>query len=190
MSKNAESSIDKRARRTRGLLAQALMDLGAAQSIDTIEVGELADAAGIGRSTFYAHYANKQDFITQSFVNMIGIMERKAEAERPDRADLLPAKELFDHFSEGRAFVAQFIQSGDMVRVMTAGELKLREVVDANLQHRAPDWTRERRQDAAVYVAAGFMGLARWWMEGGMKRTPEQMCAAFARLSDNALLED
>lgn len=190
MSRNAESSIDKRTRRTRNLLAQALMDLGAAQSIDSIEVGELADAAGIGRSTFYAHYASKQDFITQSFVNMIGIMERRAEAERPDRTDLLPARELFEHFSEGRAFVAQFIQSGDMVRVMVAGELKLREVVDANLQRRAPDWTRERRQDAAVYVAAGFMGLTRWWMESGMKRTPEQMCVAFARLSDSALSDE
>jgi AcrR family transcriptional regulator len=190
MSRKPEASrIDKRAQRTRTLLSYALMELGVERGIDAIEVGDLADAAGVGRSTFYTHFASKEQFLTQSFVDMIAMMERRGAA-RLDRSELLPATELFAHFAEARAFVAEFSKSEEMPRMLAAGEAKLRAIVESNLERRAPDWTRERRRDAAIYIAAGFIGLSRWWMESGMKRSAEEMCAAFARLTQNALADD
>jgi hypothetical protein len=70
---------------------------------------------------------------------------------------------------------------------MAAGEEKLRAIAEANLARRMPQWSKDRRRETAIYVAAGFVGLLRWWMESGLKRSPEDMQAAFERLSASAL---
>ncbi|MCX7357107.1 MAG: TetR/AcrR family transcriptional regulator [Alphaproteobacteria bacterium] len=184
------SNIDRRAARTRTLLSQALMDLGASRSIDGIDVGDLVGAAGVARSTFYGHYSNKEDFLIRSFVGMIGAGERDERAQIPDRTALAPARYLFAHVYSAQEFAAQFVQSEFSTQVFIAGEAKLREIVDENLKVRAPAWNAARRHETAVYVAAGLMGLIRWWMLNSFNRTPEQMEAAFARLSAAAMLDD
>ena len=73
--KSIHIGVDPRVSRTRVLLAEALMSLGAAQDIETIEIGDLVEEAGIARSTFYAHFAGKDDFLVRSFVNMIAATE-------------------------------------------------------------------------------------------------------------------
>jgi hypothetical protein len=70
---------------------------------------------------------------------------------------------------------------------MAAGEAKLREIAETNLVRLKPDWTRERRRETAVYIAGGFIGLLRWWMESGLKKTPDEMQAAFERLTKAAM---
>jgi AcrR family transcriptional regulator len=190
MSRNSEpGGIDRRALRTRQLLSQALRDLGAEQKLDAIEVGDLAETAGVARSTFYAHYSSKEDFFSQAFVNMIAAAERTAAANDPARKDLMPSRQLLEHFAESRAFVANFAKSDEMPRMIAAGEATLRAIVETNLERRMPDWTRERRRETAVYIAAGFMGLTRWWMETGMKRSAAELQEAFERLSQSALAQ-
>jgi AcrR family transcriptional regulator len=64
MSRKAEAStskIDARVRRTRDALGDALLTLMQEKAFETITVQEVLDRAGIGRSTFYAHYRDKND---------------------------------------------------------------------------------------------------------------------------------
>jgi hypothetical protein len=70
---------------------------------------------------------------------------------------------------------------------MAAGEAKLREIAEANLARRRADWSVEQRREAAVFIAAGFIGLLRWWIANGVKQAPERMQAAFERLSQGVL---
>jgi len=177
------SRIDRRAARTRDLLNQALIDLGAARGVDAIDVSDLVEAAGIGRSTFYSHFASKDDFLIRSFVGMIGACERWEMEQFPERTALAPAHHLFAHVYSAQAFAHQFVHSEISGEMFRAGEAKLREIVDANLKRRMPDWDAPKRHETAVYIAAGLMGLMRWWMLSGFKRTPAEMEAAFARLS-------
>jgi AcrR family transcriptional regulator len=181
------SSIDRRAARTRDLLNQALMDLGAERGVDAIDVSDLVEAAGIGRSTFYGHYTNKQDFLIRSFVAMIGACERGEREQIAERTSLAPAHHLFAHVYSAQDFATQFVHSEVSAQMFAAGEAKLRAIVDENLKCRMPRWNAARRHETAVYIAAGLMGLLRWWMLSGFNRTPAQMEAAFARLSEAAL---
>ena len=183
------SSIDRRAARTRELLNQALVDLGAAHGVDDIDVSDLVEAAGIGRSTFYSHYSSKEDFLIRSFVGMIGACERMENDKFPERTSLAPAHHLFGHIYSAQDFAAQFAKSVVSVPMLAAGEAKLRAIVDDNLKRRMSDWDAPRRHETAVYVAAGLIGLLRWWMATGFTRTPAQMEAAFVRLSESILLE-
>jgi AcrR family transcriptional regulator len=183
------ANIDRRAERTRSLLAQAMIDLGATQSIDAIEVGALAEAAGVGRSTFYGHYASKQDFLTRSFVEMIKRMERAEADADPARVSLVPSQRILEHVAEAGPFAERINKSAEFPRVLAAGEAQLRALAEANLGRRFPKWSQERRRETAIYVAGGFVGLMRWWVESGLKQSPTQVQAAFERLTENALHE-
>ena len=55
--------IDQRVARTRGRLAHALISLGQTRDIDDIRIGDLVRTAGVGRSTFYAHFEDRDDFL-------------------------------------------------------------------------------------------------------------------------------
>jgi len=192
MSENAitldgRPGVDRRVKRTRDLLAEALMSLGAEGDIDALGVGDLADEAGISRSTFYQHFASKDDFLVRSFVEMLGATEAAYAAHYPQRTDILPSRPLFVHVAGAADFVRSLIRSEIYHRQMQAGEAKLRSIAEANLQRRMPQWSVEHRKEAAVFIAAGFIGLLRWWMESGMKRTPDEMQAAFRRLTESVL---
>jgi len=188
MSENGiHSGIDPRAARTRMLLADALMSLGAARGIEAIAIRDLVEEAGIARSTFYAHFSDKDDFLIRSFVNMLVATERAYAQAYPDRMDVLPSKPLFRHVHEARDFAVRMAQSGAFNTQMSAGEAKLREIVETNVTRLRPDWSSDQRRDAAIYIAGGFIGLLRWWMQTGVKQSPEHMQAAFERITKSVL---
>jgi AcrR family transcriptional regulator len=179
--------IDARALRTRQLLAQALIALGAARGVEELDVADIVQEAGVARSTFYAHFAGKDDFLVRSFVNMIAAAEAALHARCPDREDLIPSRALFMHVQEAGAFALSVAQSSIFSAQMEAGEAKLREIAEVNLKRQRPDWTVERRRETAVYVAGGFVGLLRWWMRSGLTRSADDMQAAFERLTRKAM---
>src|SRR5262245_29720018 len=184
---NAHAGIDARARRTRQLLAEALMSLGAEGSVDDIAVGELAVEAGISRSTFYQHFASKDDFLVRSFVDLLSAADAATRAHFPERGDILPSRGLFHHVAEAGDFARSVARSEVWPRQMAAGEARLREIAEANLARRLADWSADERREAAVFIAAGFIGLLRWWVENGLKQPPERMQAAFERLAESVL---
>lgn len=188
MSENSiHVGIDRRVARTRVLLADALMSLGAQRGVEAIDVRDLVEEAGIARSTFYAHYTGKDDFLIRSFVNMLAATENAYRDACPDRAEVLPSKALFHHVHDARNFAIRIAASEIFPHQMAAGEAKLREIAETNLSRLKPDWSADERRDAAIYIAGGFIGLLRWWMQSGVKQPPEQMQAAFERITKSVL---
>jgi AcrR family transcriptional regulator len=53
--------MDRRAARTRAALTRALVSLVRSKGYEAATVAEVCAAADVGRSTFYAHYAGKDD---------------------------------------------------------------------------------------------------------------------------------
>lgn len=183
------SPIDRRAQRTRALLADALMELGAARDVDALVVRDFTAAAGVGRSTFYTHYSGKDDFLVASFVNLLVVGEAALAAKYPNREDIVPSAPLFAHVAQAGDFARNVAKSDIFPRQMEAGEAKLRSIAESNIARRMPHWPVERRRETAIYIAAGFIGLLRWWMTTGLKQSPDDMQRAFFRLSQAAISE-
>src|SRR6185312_7605439 len=89
---NVHENIDKRARRTRELLAEALLSLGAQGALDALAVGDLTEEAGVSRSTFYQHFASKDDFLVRSWVDLLGRVKHAYDQRYPDNVDILPSR--------------------------------------------------------------------------------------------------
>src|SRR5262250_2600182 len=54
---------DRRIRRTKKLLHQALISLALEKNYDSITVQEILDRADVGRSTFYVHFKSKDELL-------------------------------------------------------------------------------------------------------------------------------
>lgn len=185
MSKNDPTgSIDARTRRTRTALAQALMRLGGSKSVDDIDVSELVAAADISRSTFYAHFTGMRDFLCTSYSDMLAFSAMRGGAEPDGAGKALATRLILEHVSNAGPFAKNIQQSRERPAMLAAGEARLRIVVENNLRTLAPFLHEAERRAAAKFVAGGFMGMLRSWMEGGMREAPEEIRARFELLTD------
>jgi hypothetical protein len=68
------SSHNRQARRTRTALKRAFVALLKESPYEAITVGDVAERANIGRSTFYRHYASKADLLLNwhGDISMVG----------------------------------------------------------------------------------------------------------------------
>jgi len=57
---------DRRAQRTRQALLSAFVELVLARGYETLTTGEISRRANVGRSTFYLHYASKEELLKES----------------------------------------------------------------------------------------------------------------------------
>jgi hypothetical protein len=97
---------------------------------------------------------------------------------------------VLQHVGEQRAFAQRFAASDDFPRLLGAAEEALRAIAETNLKRRFPATSAAQRKDTAVYIAGGFIGLLRWWMQTGLVHAPDRIEVAFARLTENALREE
>lgn len=185
--KRRQSNVDKRALRTRGALARALMKLAPEDGVDTLQVRKLVAAAGIGRSTFYKHYSDKDDFFIKSFAGMVRAMDLRARETRHDYDTMLPAVEVYRHVEEARAFALSLATSGQFARTTAAREDVLRELAEQNLKRLRGGWNAARRQELAVVLAGAFVSLMRWWIEGGMRQRADEIAALYESVARRLL---
>jgi hypothetical protein len=110
---------------------------------------------------------------------MIAMFDAKARETRADYDTMLPAREVFQHVEEARAFALSLISSGQFSRTHAAREDRLRVVAEANLRRHYPAWTNARRQEMAVVLASAFVGLMRWWIEAGLRQSAAHVAGLY-----------
>src|SRR5215469_4081957 len=109
---------DRRIKRTRQLLEDALLALIKVKEFDAISVQEIIDRANVGRATFYAHYDNKEDLLESGFEGLlVTLQERQRDAAccggRPEERLFAFSRYLLAHADEHREiFPAMVSQRG------------------------------------------------------------------------------
>ncbi|MEU2033572.1 TetR/AcrR family transcriptional regulator [Nocardia amamiensis] len=88
-------SADRRVRRTRNLLHRALIELMLERGYDRITVRDILDRADVGRSTFYAHYRDKDDLLLRSSTDYLHAAVAAAETDTDAEEPLAPVRTLF-----------------------------------------------------------------------------------------------
>ncbi|HEY8591027.1 MAG TPA: TetR/AcrR family transcriptional regulator [Naasia sp.] len=58
--------MDPRIARTRSSLQQALLELARERPLEAITVGDIAERAGVNRSSFYQHYSDKETLLVDA----------------------------------------------------------------------------------------------------------------------------
>lgn len=186
-----EPGIDRRSRRTRQALHQALIRLIVERGYDEITVGDIADAADTGRSTFYAHFTDKDDLLRSAggYLKRVLVAEHEAEAERSDRPEdrlLGFSRFMTAHLYEQRQIFHALMrgQGGQIFLEMIRDVLC--EIVRKELPAR-PSGEALEREVAVQFVVGGYITVVTWWLRSGAKQDPNAVEAAFRAIASSGL---
>lgn len=94
--------IDRRVVRTSAMLHQALLSLILDKGYEAITIKDICNAANVGRTTFYAHYTDKDDLKRSGLDHLrTALLVRHKNASDPpddgDKRDLGFSLTMFEH---------------------------------------------------------------------------------------------
>jgi AcrR family transcriptional regulator len=166
--------MDRRVRRTRDALGDALVDLMHEKPFSAITVQHVLDRAKVGRSTFYTHYRDKEDLflsdVEDFFEGMANLLSRRGE----DSNRIAPVREFFAHVAEWKEFHAALVASGKVRDVMELGHGYFARAIEQRLSEVQP--LRIPFRTAMAHALAGaLLSLLSWWIDRGMPASPHEM---------------
>jgi AcrR family transcriptional regulator len=179
-----ERKADRRSRRSRRLIVDALLALMLEKRFDRITVQDIIERADVGRSTFYAQFRNKEDVLQGEIERVFGQLHERHAAATPEPADrLLPSLELFRHVQVTRPLYPALVRGLALDPHYQAVQRSLRDRVAQQLTVTAGSRDLAMPPEiVADYLAGAFLTLVHWWLERGAAYSPEQMETYFQQL--------
>lgn len=177
---------DRRVRRTKERLRQALLQLLLEKPYEAISVQQILDVADVSRAAFYAHYQDKDGLF------LAGLPENVLHYGAWEVTDELlpPVTGLFEHLVAGQAWVRAMQGTAVMQLVQQKARQRMVENWLAHLQRLQAAGVIQAGDVEAVahYLTGALLSLLLWWSQGGMKQTPEAMNALFQQLAGQGVV--
>jgi AcrR family transcriptional regulator len=175
---------DRRVAKSRRALKEALTDLILERGYESVTVGDVIDRADVGRSTFYAHFLDKDDLLMAILADL--------DMPAPDHTTWTPddpafgwTLELFRHFGSGRRLFQAVAgsQSGPIARRETIRRLEDLARAELSRLQAARKLDPLRLEIVTRFLMGAFLGFMDWWMREENAHLPaEQVDHAFRSL--------
>jgi AcrR family transcriptional regulator len=175
---------DLRVRRTRNALGTALLKLLLEKPIHDITVQDVLDRAGVGRSTFYLHFSDKDDLLLSQLETFCEFMSSVLSV-RGDKSDrVVPVEEMFAHIGNQNKLYKVLAESGHLKDFFDLAEGYFARGIERRLVESGRLGKLPQREVAAraSALAGSLLSLLRWWLDRGEKETPKQMDEMFHRM--------
>lgn len=183
MARNATSRTrhtrpDRRVRRTRHRLKEALLQLIEERSYDRITVADITNHADVGRSTFYSHFDSKEELLFDGFEAGLRALATPGPAGGAGFRFSLP---LLRHIATQRRFALATLGRNANSAIQQTITRILGDLVRLELERAspAPDPAREAQVHGVV---GAFRGLVTWWLTSDSRMGPEALDQVFQRL--------
>jgi AcrR family transcriptional regulator len=177
-------TIDRRVTRTRRALKEALTDLILEKGYEAVTVQDVIDRADVGRSTFYAHFVDKDDLLMAILADL-EVPAPDTSTWKPDDPAFGWTLELFRHFGSGqRLFKAvASSQSGALARREITQRLEDLARAELSRLHAGRKLDAFRVETVVRFLVGTFIGFMDWWMREENDHLPaEQVDQAFRSL--------
>ena len=177
---------DRRSERTRKLLMEALTGLIQTKRYESITVQEITERANVGRSTFYAHFTDKDDLLVGGVQNMVGSLEYD---EPGPRNTLAPSIGLFHHVEAHSAHYQMMARGLHFTLFLDALQSELTALFADRLAPRVPDEGEPRVPVPllAAMLAGMLITAVRTWLESDMTATAEEVNRSFLVAAEAAV---
>lgn len=170
--------VDRRVRKTRRQLRECLITLLKEKKVQDITVRELTDMADLNRGTFYLHYKDVFDLL------------EKTEAELQEDFNQLVCKHDAVDLKQRPSVIFNEIyylvyDNADLIEILLGenGDLSFVNRLKQLIREKClKDWMEVFRSGNAAafdaffsFIVSGCIGLVQYWLQTGLKETPEQM---------------
>jgi AcrR family transcriptional regulator len=186
---------DRRVRRTHAALRGALIQLVEEQDLSHITVADVAERAGVSRSTFYDHYRDVHELAEAACTVMIDDLIESLPALDPDPSDHQqdPTRSLQAFFAnlaehaglyrsllgpQGSARVIDHVRRRITAAIHTAADRYHPTTGDGDTPSGCATVSIDNAHDVtAAFTAGALNGVATEWLLRGCPRTPAAMAA-------------
>ena len=179
-----ETRPDRRVARTRKALKEALTDLILEKGYEAVTVQDVIDRADVGRSTFYAHFIDK-DALLMAILADLDVPGPDTRTWKPDDPAFGWTLELFRHFGSGKRLFKAVAssQSGALARGETTRQLEELARAELSRLHAGRKLDAFRLETVVRFLVGTFIGFMDWWMREENEHLPaEQVDHAFRSL--------
>lgn len=186
-----DKKVDRRVQRTRQLLSRALMELVVEKGYESVTVQDIIDRANLGRSTFYAHYQDKEDLLLSGIDEVVHSLiwgDTVSSSDEPGKGTtprILSTEPIFQH-AQDEFQLHEAIFAGRGLEVMHKEIQKhLCSHIEEQINRILSDGKSPPVALSVIsnYLAGALLTLLVWWLENKMPYTPEHMDALFQELS-------
>jgi AcrR family transcriptional regulator len=179
--------LDRRIKRTRRLLGEALVSLILEKGYDAITVKEITKRADVAHATFYRHYRDKDELLIRQLEEVIVELEDLTQEPALQDAD---GYLIFKHVQEHNVLYRILFSSQGTTHVRK----RVRERIAANKLATCASLQQADEGFISVaivanHMAASLLSLVEWWLEHDMPYPPHDMAQIYCRLIHEASLE-
>lgn len=174
----ANLKTDRRSQRTQQILHEALMSLMQDKRYDDITVQDIIDRANVGRSTFYAHYQDKEDLMTSGLMHLMQIMSGFVGApSKTGETRMFPTQELYEHVQENHNLFRGMVRGRGLELFFEKGQEYWSQKLTADLKARISQGNQPAVpiEVMAQFLAGTFVTMLRWWLDNKMPYSPKEM---------------
>lgn len=199
-------TLDRRIRKTRRMIRQCLTELLKTKRIQDITVREISEKADINRGTFYLHYRDIFDLMEQ--------IENELLEELEDVLNHFKASDLLSNPALVFTRVFHLVkENSDMVSILIGqnGDINfVNRLKDIVREKCLKDWMELFRPGAGggrqtsrssqntllddsafeayySFTVTGCIGLVQYWLDSGLKETPEQLASLVEQIISKGL---
>lgn len=175
---------DARVKRTHDQLGYALIELIQEKPINDVTVQDVLDRSGVGRSTFYLHYRDKDDLLVSQLEMFLEHMSTVLTKRKDKSNRVAPVTEMFEHIGNENKLYRVLSDSGHLKEFFDLAEGCFARGIEQRLieSGRFAKIPQRELGARAAALSGSLLSLLRWWLDRGEKETPQQMDEMFHRM--------
>ncbi|MBC8507419.1 MAG: TetR/AcrR family transcriptional regulator [Anaerolineales bacterium] len=177
---------DRRIQRTQEALRNALVELILEKGYPKITVQNIIDRANVGRSTFYAHFLDKDDLLVSGFRAWAFDLSRNVgDGENtPDDGHIIHSQDFFLHADHHRDLYRAMLESGGGNLILKVGQEHIHHQIESHLVELLGGKELPIPLPFITnYLAGALLSLIKWWIEEDIPFDALQMDAMFQAMA-------
>ncbi|ATB32270.1 hypothetical protein MEBOL_005747 [Melittangium boletus DSM 14713] len=160
------------------MLRDALLGLIRERGFDTISVQDISERAQLNRSTFYLHYRDKDELLTQIMRDMLLELSRRSHqlGDSPDRLHRT-LLEWFQHAVEHPELYHLMLGRSGMRAFSVQLRNILEQLMNLDLERANSPLLIEGVPVPVLnrFLTSAYMGVLEWWLDRRSLHSPEDM---------------
>jgi AcrR family transcriptional regulator len=182
----ADKNEDRRIQRTRKLLQDALLALILEKNYEDLTVQDVIDRANVGRSTFYAHFQDKEALLLSEFETFQTLFEHHLLSQpATDTSPWSLSLVMFQHAQSNRQLYTALAGKQGGSPALAYLQKYLSTLLRAHLKQQITkkEPAQIPPEILAHYLVSAFMSLLTWWLDNNLPYTAERMNDMFCQLT-------
>jgi AcrR family transcriptional regulator len=183
---------DRRVQRTRQLIHQAMMALMLEKGYENITIQDILDRANIGRSTFYAHYRDKEDLLLRGIAEITygeevgaAVHQHIHDLEQYGVSETLFTVPMFTHVKQNLLLHEVMFSKDKENPILEKGTALLYANTKAQIERLIAEGKEPSVPISALahFLTGGLMSLIKWWVDNDLVYSPQQMDELFQKIA-------